>query len=77
MTIPITKHNFLVRSAKDLLEVIPAAFRIAMSDRPGPVLIDVPKDVQNQMVSFEAFPTWWCPMRRPASTSPPSKRPRR
>ena len=56
MTIPITKHNFLVRSAKDLLNVIPAAFRIAMSDRPGPVLIDVPKDVQNQMVSFEAYP---------------------
>jgi len=56
MTIPITKHNFLVRSAKDLLEVIPAAFRIAMSDRPGPVLVDVPKDVQNQMVSFEAYP---------------------
>ena len=56
MTIPITKHNFLVRSAKDLLEVIPAAFRIAMSDRPGPVLVDVPKDVQNQMVNFEAYP---------------------
>jgi acetolactate synthase-1/2/3 large subunit len=56
MTIPITKHNFLVRSAKDLLEVIPAAFRIAMSDRPGPVLVDVPKDVQNQMVSFDAYP---------------------
>jgi acetolactate synthase I/II/III large subunit len=56
LTIPITKHNFLVRSAKDLLTVVPSAFRIAMSDRPGPVLIDVPKDVQNQMVSFEAFP---------------------
>ena len=56
MTIPITKHNFLVRSAKDLLNVIPAAFRIAMSDRPGPVLIDVPKDVQNQTVSFDDYP---------------------
>lgn len=56
LTIPITKHNFLVRSAKDLLTVVPSAFRIAMSDRPGPVLIDVPKDVQNQMVNFEAFP---------------------
>ncbi len=56
LTIPITKHNFLVRSAKDLLTVVPSAFRIAMSDRPGPVLIDVPKDVQNQMVSFEEFP---------------------
>ena len=56
LTIPITKHNFLVRSAKELLDVVPAAFRIAMSDRPGPVLIDVPKDVQNQMVSFEDYP---------------------
>ncbi len=56
LTIPITKHNFLVRSAKELLTAVPAAFRIAMSDRPGPVLIDVPKDVQNQMVSFEEFP---------------------
>ena len=56
LTIPITKHNFLVRSAKELLTAVPAAFRIAMSDRPGPVLIDVPKDVQNQMVSFEEYP---------------------
>ena len=56
LTIPITKHNFLFRSAKELLDVVPAAFRIAMSDRPGPVLIDVPKDVQNQMVSFEEYP---------------------
>lgn len=56
MTVPITKHNFLVRSAEELLEVIPEAFRIAMSGRPGPVLVDVPKDVQCQTVSFEAFP---------------------
>jgi acetolactate synthase-1/2/3 large subunit len=56
MTVPITKHNFLVRSAEELLTVIPQAFRIAMSGRPGPVLVDVPKDVQNQMLRFEAFP---------------------
>ncbi|QID18196.1 acetolactate synthase large subunit [Nitrogeniibacter mangrovi] len=56
MTIPITKHNYLVRDANELLEVIPAAFRLAMSGRPGPVLVDVPKDVQTQMVSFEAYP---------------------
>ena len=56
MTVPITKHNFLVRSADELLTVIPQAFRIAMSGRPGPVLVDVPKDVQNQMLRFEAFP---------------------
>jgi acetolactate synthase-1/2/3 large subunit len=66
MTIPITKHNFLVRSARDLLEVIPAAFRLAMSGRPGPVLVDVPKDVQNQSVAFEAYPEPATPAPLPA-----------
>ena len=56
VTVPITKHNFIVRSAAELLDVIPEAFRIAMSGRPGPVLVDVPKDVQNQIVNVEAFP---------------------
>ena len=46
LTVPITKHNYLVRSAGELLEVIPDAFRIATSGRPGPVVVDVPKDVQ-------------------------------
>jgi len=56
LSVPITKHNFLVRSAGELLEVIPDAFRIATSGRPGPVLIDVPKDVQNQGVEFAGWP---------------------
>ncbi len=56
ITVPITKHNFLVRSAQELLEVVPEAFRIAMSGRPGPVLIDVPKDIQNQLVDFDELP---------------------
>jgi len=56
MSIPITKHNFLVRSARELLEVIPAAFRIAGEGRPGPVLIDIPKDVQLEMVAFADWP---------------------
>ncbi|HRP76827.1 MAG TPA: acetolactate synthase large subunit [Rhodocyclaceae bacterium] len=66
MTVPVTKHNFLVRSAAELLEVIPEAFRIAMSGRPGPVLVDVPKDVQNQSVAFEAFPAPASPQPGPA-----------
>jgi len=66
MTVPITKHNFLVRSATELLEVVPAAFRIAMSGRPGPVLVDVPKDVQNQLVSFAEFPAPAVPDPAPA-----------
>lgn len=56
MTIPVTKHNFLVRDANELLEVIPAAFRLAMSGRPGPVLVDIPKDVQTQPIGFAQFP---------------------
>jgi acetolactate synthase I/II/III large subunit len=56
LSIPVTKHNFLVRDPTELLEVIPEAFRIAASGRPGPVLIDVPKDVQCMELSFEAWP---------------------
>lgn len=56
ITVPITKHNFLVRSAQELLDVVPDAFRIAMSGRPGPVLIDVPKDVQNQLIEVGELP---------------------
>ncbi|MGE4299506.1 MAG: acetolactate synthase large subunit [Desulfovibrionaceae bacterium] len=56
LSIPITKHNFLVRSVEELLRVIPDAFRIAASGRPGPVLIDVPKDVQTQCMDVAAWP---------------------
>ena len=56
LTVPITKHNYLVRSAAELLEVIPDAFRVATSARPGPVVIDVPKDVQLAAVELDAFP---------------------
>ncbi|MCH5378240.1 MAG: acetolactate synthase large subunit, partial [Planctomycetes bacterium] len=56
MSFPVTKHSVLVRSAEELLDVIPQAFRIAASGRPGPVLIDVPKDVQMERVSFEEWP---------------------
>ena len=56
MSIPATKHNFLARSAAELLEAVPRAFAIAASDRPGPVLIDVPKDVQMEEVEFDAWP---------------------
>ncbi len=56
LSIPITKHNFLVRSAEELMATIPDAFRIASSGRPGPVLIDIPKDVQNKEISFEKWP---------------------
>jgi acetolactate synthase-1/2/3 large subunit len=47
MTMPIVKHNFLPRRVDDLPNVVREAFRLARSGRPGPVLIDLPKDVQN------------------------------
>lgn len=56
LSVPITKHNFLVRSVDELLDVIPRAFRIAASGRPGPVVIDVPKDVQVAMLEFDDWP---------------------
>ena len=56
LSIPITKHNFLVSSAEELLEVIPRAFAIAASGRPGPVLVDIPKDVQTQAIEIAGWP---------------------
>jgi acetolactate synthase-1/2/3 large subunit len=56
LTVPITKHNYLVRSARELLEVIPDAFRVATSGRPGPVVVDVPKDVQLEPIELDALP---------------------
>jgi len=46
LTQPITKHNFLVERVEDLADIVHEAFRLAKGGRPGPVLIDVPKDVQ-------------------------------
>jgi acetolactate synthase-1/2/3 large subunit len=56
LTVPITKHNYLVRSAAELLEVVPDAFRVATSGRSGPVVIDVPKDVQLEAIDLAALP---------------------
>ncbi len=65
LSIPITKHNYLVRSAAELLEVIPEAFHLAVSGRPGPILVDIPKDVQNELIECaEPLPG---PLARPAA----------
>jgi acetolactate synthase-1/2/3 large subunit len=56
LTIPITKHNFLVRSIEELLDVIPRAFKIAQEGRPGPVLIDIPKDIQLAQIEIDLWP---------------------
>ena len=56
LSFPITKHSVLVSSAEELLHVIPEAFSLAASGRPGPILIDIPVNVQQQTVSFTEWP---------------------
>ena len=56
ISIPITKHNYLVRDIAELPQVISDAFRIAQSGRPGPVWIDIPKDVQTAEVEIDVLP---------------------
>lgn len=56
ITIPITKHNFFVKHVEDLADTIRTAFQIAKSGRPGPVLIDIPKDVQTGLCEYEPAP---------------------
>lgn len=53
ITLPITKHNYFVNNIADLADTIREAFQIAKSGRPGPVLIDIPKDVQVAEFDFE------------------------
>ncbi|MEG2413228.1 MAG: biosynthetic-type acetolactate synthase large subunit [Clostridia bacterium] len=64
IVMPITKHSFVVRKVEDLHAVIKEAFRIASSGRPGPVLVDIPKDVTSNICDFfpmvKATPTKPC-----------------
>lgn len=52
ITRPITKHNYLVEDVKDLARIVKEAFHIASTGRPGPVLIDLPSDIQQQETEF-------------------------
>ena len=65
VTMPVTKHNVLVRDVEDLADDVRKAMTVAMEGRPGPVLVDVPKDVQNQKAEY-----------RPPSRSEPAQRKR-
>lgn len=56
ITMPVTKHNFIVKDVTSLADTIREAFRIAKSGRPGPVLIDVPKDVQVNECDYRPAP---------------------
>lgn len=53
ITIPITKHNFIVKEVDKLAETLRLAFKLAKSGRPGPVLVDIPKDVQTAKCEYE------------------------
>ncbi len=53
ITLPITKHNYLVKRTEDIPRIIKEAFHIAKSGRPGPVLIDIPKDIQLKKFDFK------------------------
>src|SRR5919199_1152654 len=65
ITMPITKHNFLVQHADDIPRVVAEAFHIASTGRPGPVLVDLPKDVQQSMTTFSWPPELDLPGYRP------------
>lgn len=65
----VCKHTYLVTKATDIPRIMKEAFHIASSGRPGPVLIDIPKDIQNTIVSN---PNWDEPMDLPGYSVPPS-----
>lgn len=56
ITMPITKHNFIVKDINELADTLRTAFKIAKSGRPGPVLVDIPKDIQEALCEFEPNP---------------------
>ncbi|MGV0782794.1 acetolactate synthase large subunit [Mycolicibacterium peregrinum] len=72
MTMPITKHNFLVRNGDDIAQVMAEAFYIASSGRPGAVLVDVPKDILQAQCTFSWPPQMDLPGYKP-NTKPHSR----
>jgi acetolactate synthase-1/2/3 large subunit len=72
ISMPITKHNFLVRDAADIPRTIAEAFHIASTGRPGPVLVDIPKDALQAQTTFSWPPTLDLPGYRPV-TKPHAK----
>jgi acetolactate synthase-1/2/3 large subunit len=56
ITRPIVKHNFLVKDVRDMVDILKKAFHIARSGRPGPVVVDIPKDVSFKKTSYTGYP---------------------
>ncbi|MGI5213576.1 acetolactate synthase large subunit [Plantactinospora sp. CA-290183] len=65
ITLPITKHNFLIQTAEEIPQVLAEAFHLASTGRPGPVLVDIPKDVLQAQTTFSWPPTLDLPGYRP------------
>ena len=72
ISMPITKHNWLVTDVRELPRIIKEAFYIARTGRPGPVLVDIPKDIQNAELDFEYPET----VHIPGYLTPPKEPPR-
>lgn len=70
LSLSITKHSFLVKDIGDLPGIMRDAFNIAASGRPGPVLVDVPKDIQNQSIEIDSIPD---PLPLPPKSAPGEK----
>ncbi|OFT90781.1 acetolactate synthase large subunit [Corynebacterium sp. HMSC28B08] len=68
VTMPITKHNFMVTRPEDIPAAIAEAFHVASTGRPGAVLVDIPKDVQNAELDFVWPPAYELPGYRPVTT---------
>src|SRR4028118_2011006 len=73
ITMPITKHNFLVQSVEEIPRVIAEAFHLAGTGRPGPVLVDLPKDILQSQGSFSWPPQLDLPGYHPTTRPPPQQ----
>ena len=74
ISLPVTKHNYLVLSASDIAATIKEAFHIARTGRPGPVLVDIPRDVLQELAEYDGYPeTIDLPGYRPATEGDPGQ----
>ncbi|MDR7273232.1 acetolactate synthase large subunit [Catenuloplanes atrovinosus] len=65
ITLPITKHNYLIQRAEEIPRILAEAFHLAITGRPGPVLVDIPKDILQAQTTFSWPPTLELPGYRP------------
>ena len=74
ITLPVTKHNYVVTRAEDVAPVLRDAFRVAISGRPGPVLIDLPIDVQMAEIEFDIDTYETLPVYKPTASRKQAER---